>query len=240
MDEQWGYVGAKSRQRWLFYAYDRIRRTVVAHVFGERTLATLERLLSLLSAFEVVVWMTDGWPLYESRLKVSWSHYPGNNTNCNSVRFNYNLNTILQVNLMTCGFEDQSIDTGRFVLSRINNENYQFHHIRFDCIQGEQGELVFEPSDVEYYFEPVTIQESGTSILKNELENSEDGAGQIGFQLSNDGTNEIQYGKSNYYSFQHPHEGSNQIPLFIRPRTYGNNVSSGQIMSRVKIVVMYN
>ena len=55
MDEHWGYVGAKSRQRWLFYAYDRIRRTVVAHVFGERTLATLERLLSLLSAFEVVV-----------------------------------------------------------------------------------------------------------------------------------------------------------------------------------------
>ncbi|WP_252977551.1 IS1 family transposase, partial [Shigella flexneri] len=35
----------------------------------ERTLATLERLLSLLSAFEVVVWMTDGCPLYESRLK---------------------------------------------------------------------------------------------------------------------------------------------------------------------------
>ncbi len=38
----------------------------MAHVFGERTLATLERLLSLLSAFEVVA---DGWPLYESRLK---------------------------------------------------------------------------------------------------------------------------------------------------------------------------
>jgi insertion element IS1 protein InsB len=74
MDEQWGYVGAKSRQRWLFYAYDRIRRTVVAHVFGERTLATLERLLSLLSAFEVVVWMTDGWPLYESRLKESCTY----------------------------------------------------------------------------------------------------------------------------------------------------------------------
>ena len=38
---------------------------MVAHVFGERTMATLERLLGLLSAFEVVV----GWPLYESRLK---------------------------------------------------------------------------------------------------------------------------------------------------------------------------
>jgi hypothetical protein len=72
MDEQWGYVGAKSRKRWLFYAYDRIRRTVVAHVFGERTLATLERLPGLLSAFEVVVWMTDDWPLYESRLKENY------------------------------------------------------------------------------------------------------------------------------------------------------------------------
>ncbi len=41
----------------------------MARVFGERTLATLERLPGLLSAFEVVVWMTDGWPLYESRLK---------------------------------------------------------------------------------------------------------------------------------------------------------------------------
>lgn len=46
-----------------------LRRTVVAHVFGEHTIATLERFLSLLSAFDVVIWMTDGWPLYESRLK---------------------------------------------------------------------------------------------------------------------------------------------------------------------------
>jgi len=69
MDEQWGYVGSKSRQRWLFYAYDKIRRCVVARVFGERTITTLQRLLNLLSSFEVVVWMTDGWPLYESRLK---------------------------------------------------------------------------------------------------------------------------------------------------------------------------
>ncbi|XNM90823.1 IS1 family transposase [Escherichia coli] len=28
-------------ERWLFYAYDRLRKTVVAHVFGERTMATL-------------------------------------------------------------------------------------------------------------------------------------------------------------------------------------------------------
>ncbi|MGI5807124.1 IS1 family transposase [Escherichia coli] len=31
------------------YAYDSLRKTVVAHVFGERTMATLGRLMSLLS-----------------------------------------------------------------------------------------------------------------------------------------------------------------------------------------------
>ncbi len=64
-----GLCRAKSRQRWLFYAYDSLRKTVVAHVFGERTMATLAHLMSLLSPFDVVIWMTDGWPLYESRLK---------------------------------------------------------------------------------------------------------------------------------------------------------------------------
>ncbi|WP_369290130.1 IS1 family transposase, partial [Klebsiella quasipneumoniae] len=37
-----------------------LRKTVVAHVFGERTMATLGRLMSLLSPFDVVIWMTDG------------------------------------------------------------------------------------------------------------------------------------------------------------------------------------
>ncbi|KYM06127.1 transposase, partial [Klebsiella pneumoniae] len=32
-------------------------------------MATLKRLLGLLSAFEVVVWMTDAWPLNEPGLK---------------------------------------------------------------------------------------------------------------------------------------------------------------------------
>ncbi len=37
--------------------------------YSVNALATLGRLMSLLSPFDVVIWMTDGWPLYESRLK---------------------------------------------------------------------------------------------------------------------------------------------------------------------------
>ncbi|OCC98151.1 transposase [Shigella sonnei] len=62
MDEQWGYVGAKSRQRWLFYEHASLRKTIVAHVFGERTMETQGRRLMLLSPSDVVIWMTDGCP----------------------------------------------------------------------------------------------------------------------------------------------------------------------------------
>jgi insertion element IS1 protein InsB len=58
MDEQWGYVGAKSRQRWLFYAYDRLGRRLW-RTYSVNTMAWTKR-LSLLSSLEVVVWMTDG------------------------------------------------------------------------------------------------------------------------------------------------------------------------------------
>nr|WP_237767059.1 IS1 family transposase [Enterobacter hormaechei] len=69
MDEQWGYVGAKSRASAGCFTRMTGSGRRFAHVFGERTMATLGRLMSLLSPFDVVIWMTDGWPLYESRLK---------------------------------------------------------------------------------------------------------------------------------------------------------------------------
>ncbi len=48
MDEQWGYVGAKSRQRWLFYAYDRMplyesRLKGKLHVISKRYTQRIER-----------------------------------------------------------------------------------------------------------------------------------------------------------------------------------------------------
>ncbi|MET4932476.1 IS1 family transposase [Escherichia coli] len=69
MDEQWGYVGAKSRQRGRFTRMTVSGRRLSRTYWLKRTMATLGRLMSLLSPFDVVIWMTDGWPLYESRLK---------------------------------------------------------------------------------------------------------------------------------------------------------------------------
>ena len=63
-DEQWSYVQNKGHPRWLFYAYDRIRKRVLAHVFGPRNALTLRRLLVLLSQFNIAFYMTDAWPVY--------------------------------------------------------------------------------------------------------------------------------------------------------------------------------
>jgi len=67
-DEQWSYVRSKGDPRWLFYAYDRIRKRVLAHVFGPRTARTLLRLLALLSKFKIAFYMTDAWPVYKTLL----------------------------------------------------------------------------------------------------------------------------------------------------------------------------
>ncbi|OTA16214.1 transposase [Xenorhabdus vietnamensis] len=49
MDELRSYVKSKHKPRWLFYSYDRIRRKVIAHVFGPRTKKALKRLMVLLA-----------------------------------------------------------------------------------------------------------------------------------------------------------------------------------------------
>lgn len=68
MDEQWPYVKSKNQPRWLFYAYDRIRRKVIVHVFGTKTKKTLMRLMALFAPFKVVIYMTDSWKSYEAAL----------------------------------------------------------------------------------------------------------------------------------------------------------------------------
>ncbi|WP_437178318.1 IS1 family transposase [Escherichia coli] len=68
MDEQWGYVGLNRASAGCFTRMTgsgrRLLRTYSVNALWRRW-----GVLSLLSPFDVVIWMTDGWPLYESRLK---------------------------------------------------------------------------------------------------------------------------------------------------------------------------
>lgn len=94
-DEQWSYVRCKGNQRWLFYAYDRIRKRVLAHAFGPRNALTLKRLLVLLSQFKIAFYMTDAWPVYRTLL-ASTSHVVSKKYTQRIERHNLNLRTHLK------------------------------------------------------------------------------------------------------------------------------------------------
>ena len=68
MDEQWGWVGNKRQQHWLFYGFDTKRKKVLAPVFGPRSVETLRRLLCLLKNFSIGMFTTDGWPGYQQMI----------------------------------------------------------------------------------------------------------------------------------------------------------------------------
>ena len=86
---------SKGNPRWLFYAYDRIRKRVLAHVFGPRNALTLRRLLALLSQFNIVFYMTDAWPVYRTLL-ASTSHVVSKKYTQRIERHNLNLRTHLK------------------------------------------------------------------------------------------------------------------------------------------------
>ncbi|OKP01943.1 transposase [Xenorhabdus eapokensis] len=53
VDEQWSFVSSKKNQRWLWYAWEPRLKRIVAHVFGDRSMATLRKFLELLSPFNM-------------------------------------------------------------------------------------------------------------------------------------------------------------------------------------------
>ncbi len=94
-NEQWSFVRCKDNPRWLFYAYDLIRKRVLAHVFGPRNTLTLQRILALLSKFNIAFYMTDAWPVYRTKLS-SVNHVVSKKYTQRIERHNLNLRTHLK------------------------------------------------------------------------------------------------------------------------------------------------
>ena len=68
MVEFWSFVGAKRRQRWTWYGYDRQRRKVVAFVNERRTDAACRQLLQKLGGCQITRYHTDNWQSYAKLL----------------------------------------------------------------------------------------------------------------------------------------------------------------------------
>ncbi|SFN43198.1 insertion element IS1 protein InsB [Xenorhabdus japonica] len=66
IDEQGSFVGSKKNQRWLWYAWEPRMKRIVAHIFGDRSRKTLDKLLALLSPFNIRFYCTDDYVVYDN------------------------------------------------------------------------------------------------------------------------------------------------------------------------------
>ena len=64
IDELWSFVACKTRQRWLWYAYDRETKKILAYVVGRRTDQSCQELLHKLSGYSIETFHTDNWESY--------------------------------------------------------------------------------------------------------------------------------------------------------------------------------
>jgi insertion element IS1 protein InsB len=95
MDEFWSFVGAKRRQRWTWYGYDRQRRKVAAFVNERRTDAACRQLLQKLAGCRITRYHTDKWQSYAKFLP-AWRHRTGKEGTSRIERHNLNFRTRLK------------------------------------------------------------------------------------------------------------------------------------------------
>jgi insertion element IS1 protein InsB len=95
MDEFWSFVGAKRRQRWTWYGYDRQRRKVAAFVNERRTDAACRQLLQKLAGCRITRYHTDKWQSYAKFLPAR-RHRTGKEGTSRIERHNLNFRTRLK------------------------------------------------------------------------------------------------------------------------------------------------
>ena len=64
IDELWSYVARKSNQRWLWYAYERDQKKILAFVIDRRTDDACQRIVRMLSLYTIEHIYTDNWDSY--------------------------------------------------------------------------------------------------------------------------------------------------------------------------------
>ena len=92
MDEFWSYVGAKSNQRWTWYAIDKQSGCILAWHNGKRQDEDFLVLWESLQVFDIDKYYTDDWGSY-SKYIPSQKHQTGKDQTWKIERKNLNFRT---------------------------------------------------------------------------------------------------------------------------------------------------
>ena len=98
-------------------------------------------------------------------------------------------------------------------------------------------------SNIHYHFEPISMVHQSV-ILKNDLEMQQGGAGEVGFQLMNNGK-VIDFLSSEKFTLANRgsallNNAVYPLDLQLRYARYGNRVFAGKVQSKAKVVVDYD
>ncbi|MBD2804265.1 IS1 family transposase [Xenorhabdus sp. ZM] len=123
IDEQWSFVGNKQHQRWLWYAWEPRLKQIVAHVFGDRSRNTLDKLLALLSPFNIRFYCTDNYAVYDNLPEEK--HLPGKTFTQRIERTNLTHRTrIKRLNRKTIGYSKSVEMHDKVIGTFIEREHY--------------------------------------------------------------------------------------------------------------------
>ena len=158
----------------------------------------------------------------------------------------YRVTYIPQITQMTktCRFNDGVLTAPAVTISDLNNNASRYlkleptsGNVSFICNKG------LSSYSFKYHFESESIQ---GNILKNEYENEYGGAGDVGFEISLNGSQAINFSAGNSSSYDllnfkdvTPEEQRVNLNLYGRYVVYGQNIRPGKVQSRVKVVTEY-
>lgn len=92
MDEQWSFVGTKQNPRWVWYAIDHAKNTILAYAFGRHQDSIFKTLKKYLAPFPIAHFYTDDWATYERHFEAE-QHTVGKANTQKIERKNLNLRT---------------------------------------------------------------------------------------------------------------------------------------------------
>lgn len=110
-DEFWSFVGSKANKRWTWCIVEHNSGLVIAWQNGDRSAATLQKLLDLVEHLPIRVCYTDNWAAYSKLLPQKYSHIIGKDNTWKIERKNLNFRTHLKrLNRKTiCFSKDENI-----------------------------------------------------------------------------------------------------------------------------------
>jgi insertion element IS1 protein InsB len=119
----WSFVGNKTQQRWLWYAWEPRLKRIVAHAFGRRSKKTFRKLLKLLEGFNVAFWCTDNFSAYD--MLPNEKHITGKLYTQRIERENLNLrNRLKRLNRKTLGYSKSVEMHDKIIGTFIEREYY--------------------------------------------------------------------------------------------------------------------